>query len=135
MTKTLIATMLLLLTACSSEADDRPACTIAGLYKTKAVVTESTCGNVKAGETTDIIETMTVSGDRATLSIQGVSGGCTGTVDGCTWVASCDLADPDTGAKNGTAQYTRTFTATGFTGTSAIAQDCSFSGTVSGTRQ
>lgn len=103
--------------ACSS--DDEDSCEIAGLYTATGTLESGDC----PVPTDPVTDTFEVKGDEATLTIQGVQGGCTGKIAGCKWTASCqtrvlDALDPND--DQGTVQYSWTFSKTGFTGTSAI---------------
>lgn len=106
----------LVLASCATD----PPCSIAGLYV--GMQTSVVSGNCP-GSTSSVADTFTESGTSATLSVQGLSGTCSGPVDRCTWTASCqvmvtDATDPTN--STGTIQYSWAFTSTGFTGTSAV---------------
>jgi hypothetical protein len=101
--------------ACSSASST--ACDIAGLYVVNGTTQSGNCPTPDS----NVTDTFSVSGNTATLVFAGLVGpGCTGPVSGCTWTASCDITDTTATSPSDatiTAQYSYTFTETGFTGT------------------
>ena len=113
------ALSLLLAAACSSSTDGEE-CTIVGTYTVSAETEGGDCPDAKDGMTYTISRV----GDAYGVEIQGLSGGCIADPVGtCKLQGKCDLAISDaTDPSNarGTAQYSWTFTGSGFSGSMAI---------------
>lgn len=118
----LVPVSLAVLIACSSGADDEPACQIAGTYTTRDKKASGTCEDVGDEPTT-----WTVSGnvtDGYVVALGGATGGCTAeSVGACKIQGKCDTtAQEPTDPTNdmGTIQFSWTFTAKGFDGSTII---------------
>jgi hypothetical protein len=141
--------LLVALAACSSSSS-APACQIEGSYTATA---ERTSGDCQLS-TTPVTDTITARPADATgpdfaLQITGLQGGCAlnhVAGDTCKVQGKCDITVSDAldpSNATGTAQYSWTFTGTGFTGTSTVTippakslpKGCSAIASVTGTRQ
>ncbi len=115
----IIAVLAILLAACSSDDDD-PECSVDGTYTATGAVESGNCGG--GGEPVTDTFTTLPSGE-VKLEIQGLPNMVpVGTMNGCTWTAAAsfvvkDAIGPET---QGTAQYSYTFTKTGFSGIVSI---------------
>lgn len=140
------AVAVALVVGCSSSTEgDEPACRLEGTYTATGMVETGDCPiDPNAPPTTDTITKL--ADGRYRLEIQGTTGACDlEQVEMCKLQGKCDIAVSDalTPGERGTVQYSWTFTATGFTGFSAVTvpratslpNGCSGTASITGTRR
>jgi len=140
----------LAMVACSSSGSSSPACKVAGTYTGFLDSQSGTCPSSGSGTVTDTITARPAgaSGPDFILEITGLQGACElNYVDeaACKVQGKCDatITDALTPGDKGTIQYSWTFDAAGFHGTSTVdlppakslPNGCSGQATVHGTRQ
>jgi hypothetical protein len=118
---TVAVTALIFATACAKDDNDEPACQIAGTYSDVDTRVSGDCPITSDAS----LVTISANGPSAWfVEIQGVSGGCNAqTVSACKIQGKCDFSvvEPVSPDRNtGTIQFSWTFDASGFRGTSAV---------------